>query len=78
MWQNVLIVYDMFQHNYGNRTIVSYTIRLVVTLLVVLILSRAGQRLHNNVKHLKRRIGKIYILSLVGMYMTVIFYSFFK
>nr|WCC57967.1 gustatory receptor 36 [Papilio polytes] len=64
-----LFLYDIaafsVKHNYGNIIIVSYAIRLVITLLVVLVLSRAGQRLHNNVKHLRRRIGKIYILSLV-------------
>nr|WCC57906.1 gustatory receptor 36 [Papilio memnon] len=64
-----LFLYDIaafsVKHDFGNITIMTYAIRVVITLLVVLVLSRAGQRFHNSVEHLKRRVGKIYILSLV-------------
>nr|WCC58021.1 gustatory receptor 36 [Papilio xuthus] len=64
-----LFLYDIaslsIKHDYYNVTIVMYILRLVINLILVIVLSKAGQRVLNNVEHLKRRIGKIYILSLV-------------
>nr|WCC57848.1 gustatory receptor 36 [Papilio machaon] len=64
-----LFLYDIasfsIKHDYENVTIVMSILRLVVTIFLVFVLSRAGQRLLNNVQHLRRRIGKLYILSLV-------------
>nr|WCC57799.1 gustatory receptor 36 [Papilio glaucus] len=50
---------------YNSMKIIKYIVRLVIFHVHIIVLSRAGQRLHNNVEHLKRRIGKILISSLI-------------
>nr|WCC57966.1 gustatory receptor 35 [Papilio polytes] len=44
--------------------LVNYLSRVIMFHTQIFFLSKAGQRLHNNVEELKRRVGKIFILSL--------------
>nr|WCC57749.1 gustatory receptor 36 [Papilio dardanus] len=63
-----LFLYDTaavsIKNEYDNILLLTFILRLVVTQLLVFVLSKAGQRLFDNVEHLRRLIGKIYILSL--------------
>nr|WCC57905.1 gustatory receptor 35 [Papilio memnon] len=44
--------------------LINYLSRVITFHIQIFLLSKAGQRLHNNVEELKRRVGKIFILSL--------------
>nr|WCC57747.1 gustatory receptor 35.1 [Papilio dardanus] len=60
---------DFIVHRHiGTAIAANYLTRITIYHIQIFVLSRAGQRLQNNVEHLKRRVTKIFVLSLTGTY----------
>lgn len=45
-----------------------YLVKIVILHVQIFVLSKAGQRINNNIENLKRRVGKLLIGSLTSMY----------
>nr|WCC57748.1 gustatory receptor 35.2 [Papilio dardanus] len=64
-----LFLYEMTDHAVHSQlstiAILKFFSRHIIFHSQIFVLSRAGQRLQNNIEQLKRRVGKIYILSLL-------------
>nr|WCC57903.1 gustatory receptor 33 [Papilio memnon] len=66
-----LFLYDIAVLNtrgfYNNVILSKYIVKVVILHVQIFILSKAGQRINNNIENLKRRVGKLLIGSLTNV-----------
>nr|WCC57797.1 gustatory receptor 33.3 [Papilio glaucus] len=66
-----LLLYDIAvissKNLFDNFILTTYFIKVMTTHAQIFVLSKAGQRVHNNVENLKRRVGKLLMRSLTNM-----------